>query len=110
MIIVNIGKNDLTEEQLAYVEFMRDSGVEVNEEWHITTIRQDMKRFKNGTEVKVLTGKYKGYKGYVMYRSEPFPLSPEKDVWAIRVQTGTIRGYITLRIQERNLEEVNVST
>lgn len=62
--------------------------------------------FQSGDDVTPTRGKWKGYKGHVMYESYAHPLNPKERVYAVRLQTGTIRGYITLRIQEKNLRRV----
>lgn len=61
--------------------------------------------FHYGEEVKLKTGKYKGYKGHIAHQSVIYHLNPIDRVYAVRVQTGTIRGWITIRILEKNLEK-----
>lgn len=64
-------------------------------------------KFELSEDVKVLSGRWKGYTGHISHQTDPHPLSPHIPMWAVRVQTGTIRGYITIRLQEQNIESLN---
>lgn len=59
--------------------------------------------FKCDDVVSPTTGKWKGREGYIMHEAWAHPLNPTERMYAVRLQTGTIRGYITLRVQEKNL-------
>ena len=61
-----------------------------------------MLRFNN--DVLILSGKYKGKRGYVMYLSTPASRSV-KNRYAVRLQSG--RGWVTILINEDNLEKKN---
>lgn len=55
--------------------------------------------------VTVLSGKYAGSRGVVMYRAEPHPLSTAQPRWAVRAYVEAAHAvYVTLLVQERNLE------
>ncbi|AUR92305.1 hypothetical protein NVP1170O_192 [Vibrio phage 1.170.O._10N.261.52.C3] len=54
-------------------------------------------------EIIVLTGKYKGYEGYLLHKSEPHPLS-SKDRYAVRLQSGL--GWVTILLNEGNFKEL----
>lgn len=58
---------------------------------------------KPDQDVLILSGKYKGRKGYVMYETYAHPLNEDERMYCVRYQTGGIRGRITLKLQEKNL-------
>ncbi|AXN57829.1 hypothetical protein [Acinetobacter phage ABPH49] len=61
---------------------------------------------KSDDDVTPTTGKYAGKRGYVMYETYAHPLNPTERMFSVRVQTGTSRGWVTLRVQEKNLKKL----
>lgn len=59
--------------------------------------------FKGDQDVMILSGKYKGRRGYISHQTYAHPLNPEERMWCVRMQTGSLRGWITLRLQEKNI-------
>lgn len=59
--------------------------------------------FKYDDDVAPLTGKYRGRQGYIMHETYAHPLNKMQRMYAVRVQSG--RGFVTLRLQEKNIRK-----